>query len=183
MEAKPKVSLLFRIPINQLTSNIAHYLIMLETIQKKLTEKLNKKDREVVIVYPFNTQTKEIFLIQEYIHLYDRKFWKFVSGGVDKVGKDIRTHAVEELAEEVAMQSNEVYHLYSSERIFGNRPMHYFIAENPVIMEHPPENPDEDYITGTKWVDQTEFQLMLDNRELLWDQGTMCALQAFRKYQ
>lgn len=155
---------------------------MLETLHTKLKEKPSRKDREVVIVYPFNTETKEIFIIQEYIHGYDRKFWKFVSGGVDKVGKDILTHAIEELAEEVAMQSNMFYHLYSSERIFGNRPMHYFIAENPVSMVTPPKNPDEDYITDTKWVNQTEFQKMLDNKQLLWDQGTMCALQAFRKY-
>lgn len=156
---------------------------MLETLQKKLKEKPSSKDREVVIVYPFNTLTKEIFIIQEYIHGYDRKFWKFVSGGVDKVDKNILTHAIEELAEEVSMQSDEVYHLYSSERIFGNRPMHYFIAENPILMENPPANPDEDYITDAKWVNQTEFQKMLDNKELLWDQGTLCALQAFRKYQ
>ncbi len=146
---------------------------MLETLQKKLTEKPSRKEREVVIVYPFNTETKELFIIQEYIHGYDRKFWKFVSGGVDKIDKDILTHAIEELAEEVSMHSDVVCHLYSSERIFGNRPMHYFIAENPVIMENPPENPDEDYITEAKWVNQDEFQKMLDNKELLWDQGTI----------
>lgn len=156
---------------------------MLEILETKLKEKPSRKEREVVIVYPFNTETKEIFLIQEYIHTYDRKFWKFVSGGVDKVDKDILTHAVEELAEEVAMQSDSVFHFYSSERVFGNRPIHYFIAENPSIMENPPDNPDTDFITATKWVNQTEFQQMLDNQELLWDQGTMCALQAFRKYQ
>lgn len=150
---------------------------------KILIEKPNRKDREVVIVYPFNTKTKEIFIIQEYIHSYDRKLWKFVSGGIDKPGKDIKTHAIEELAEEVGLESTEVYHLYSSERIFGNRGMHYFIAENPEVMNHPPENPDEDYITATKWVTQTEFQQMLDDQELQWDQGTMCALQTFRKYQ
>lgn len=155
---------------------------MLETLHTKLKEKPSRKDREVVIVYPFNTETKEIFIIQEYIHAYDRKLWKFISGGVDKVGKDILTHAMEELAEEAAMQSNVFYHLYSSERIFGNRPMHYFIAENPSIMETPPKNPDEDFIIEAKWVNQTEFQKMLDNKELLWDQGTMCALQVFRKY-
>lgn len=156
---------------------------MLELLQTKLKEKPSRKEREVVIVYPFNTVTKEIFIIQEYIHGYDRKFWKFVSGGVDKVDKDILTHAIEELAEEVAMESNVFCHLYSSERIFGNRPMHYFIAENPVIMEDAPENPDEDYITNAKWVNQTEFQTMLDNKELLWDQASICALQTFRKYQ
>lgn len=156
---------------------------MLQTLQTKLKVKPSRKEREVVIVYPFNTETKEIFIIQEYIHGYDRKFWKFVSGGVDKVDKDILTHAVEELAEEVAMQSNTLYHLYSSERIFGNRPMHYFIAENPIVMKNPPKNPDLDYITNAKWVNQTEFQKMLDNKELLWDQASICALQTFRKYQ
>ncbi|MCH7396993.1 NUDIX hydrolase [Belliella sp. DSM 107340] len=156
---------------------------MLKSIEKKLVEKPNKKDREVVIVFPFNTETKEIFLIQEYIHTYDRKFWKFVSGGVDKVDKDIITHAIEELAEEVSMESSVFYHLYSSERVFGNRPMHYFIAENPMIMDNPPENPDTDFITAVKWVNLAGFQEMLDKQELLWDQGTMCALQAFRKYQ
>lgn len=155
---------------------------MLSVLETKLKEKPSKKDREVVIVFPFNTETKEIFMIQEYIHGYDRKFWKFVSGGVDKVDKDIITHAIEELAEEVFMESRVFYHLYSSERVFGNRAMHYFIAENPIIMENPPENPDEDYITDTKWVNLNDFQKMLDNEELLWDQGTMCALQAFRKY-
>lgn len=156
---------------------------MSEILQPKLKEIPSRKEREVVIVYPFNTETKEIFLIQEYIHSYDRKFWKFVSGGVDKVDKDIITHAIEELAEEVAMQSDVVYHLYSSERVFGNRPMHYFIAENPIIMENPPENPDLDFITDTQWVNEIEFQNMLDTKELLWDQGTMCALQVFRRYQ
>jgi 8-oxo-dGTP pyrophosphatase MutT (NUDIX family) len=156
---------------------------MLETLQTKLKEITGRKNREVVIIFPFNTETKEIFIIQEYIYGYNRKFWKFVSGGVDKLGKDIITHAIEELAEEVAMKSDSIHHLYSAERVFGNRPIHYFIAENPVTMDNPPENPDEDYITDSKWVDQIEFQKMLDNKELIWDQGTMCALQAFRKYQ
>jgi 8-oxo-dGTP pyrophosphatase MutT (NUDIX family) len=156
---------------------------MTEALQIKLKEIPSRKEREVVIIYPFNTETKEIFLIQEYIHSYARKFWKFVSGGVDKIDKDILTHAIEELAEEVAMESDTFHHLYSSERVFGNRPMHYFIAENPVIMKNPPVNPDEDYITASKWVNLTEFQQMLDDQELIWDQGTMCALQAFRRYQ
>lgn len=157
---------------------------MLKILKSKLfaKEKSFKYVREVVIVFPFNTETKEIFLIQEYIHHYDRKFWKFVSGGVDKDGKDLQTHAVEELAEEVAMQSDSLYHLYSAERVFGARAIHYYVAENPTVMENPPANPDHDYITDTKWVSQTEFQRMLDAKELIWDQGTMCALQVFRRY-
>lgn len=138
--------------------------------------------REIVIVFPFNTQTKEIFLIQEYIHHYDKKIWKFVSGGVDKNGKDYMTHAVEELAEEVAFGSDNFYHLYSSDPVFGNRGSHFYVAENPRILENPPENPDLDYITGTQWVNREAFQHMLDTKELLWDQATMCALQVFERY-
>jgi 8-oxo-dGTP pyrophosphatase MutT (NUDIX family) len=144
---------------------------MLQALQAELFKKTkpSNKVREVVIVFPFNTATKEIFLIQEYIHHYDRKFWKFVSGGVDKDGKDLQTHAVEELAEEVAMQSEVVYHLYSAELVFGNRGIHYFVAENPIVLENPLENPDHDYISDSKWVDQTEFQRMIDDKKLLWD--------------
>lgn len=138
--------------------------------------------REIVIVYPFNTETNELYIIQEYIHHYDRKFWKFVSGGVDKNGKDNLTHACEELAEEVGMESSDVYHLYSEEKIFGNRGSHFFVAENPQIMDNPPENPDTDIVTDTRWVNQEQFQEMLDSKELLWDAATMCALQVFKKY-
>lgn len=141
-----------------------------------------KKQREVVIVFPFNTQTKELFIIQEYIHHYDRKFWKFVSGGVDKEGASLLQHALEELAEEVGMQSDNLYHFHSSEKIFGNRGVHFYIAEDPVKMEHPPENPDTDYITDQKWINKEEFDAMLENHDLLWDQATMTATQMFKKY-
>lgn len=155
---------------------------MTHPILTKLKEKPNKKEREVVIVYPFNTKTKKMYIIEEYIHSYDRTFWKFVSGGIDKIDKDILAHATEEMAEEIGMESDHVYHLYSSEKIFGNRGMHYFVAENSAMMVDPPANPDEDYITDAKWVNQQEFQTMLDDKLLQWDQGTMCALQAFRRY-
>jgi 8-oxo-dGTP pyrophosphatase MutT (NUDIX family) len=157
---------------------------MLKKLQIKFCKKYcpKKKPREIVIVYPFNTETQEIYLIQEYIHHYDRKFWKFVSGGIDKNGKDNLTHAREELAEEVGMESQNTYHLYSSEKIFGNRGSHFYVAENPIVMEHPPENPDTDIITDTRWVNQNQFQDMLDHKELLWDATTMCALQVFKRY-
>lgn len=139
--------------------------------------------REIVIVFPFNVEKKELFLIQEYIHHYDQKFWKFVSGGIDKKGKTNKEHAIEELAEEVGMQSENVYHQYSSKKIFGNRGVHFYIAENPVLMKNPPENPDTDYITDQKWVNQQEFESMLENHDLLWDQATMAATQMFKKYE
>lgn len=158
---------------------------MLKYIKNRLCRNFcpKKKPREIVIVYPFNTNTEELFLVQEYIHHYKKSFWKFVSGGIDKPGKSNREHAIEELAEEVAMKSDNIYHIYSAPKIFGNRGTHFYVAENPIVLENPPENPDQDIITESKWVDEREFQEMLDNRELLWDEATMCALQIFKKYK
>lgn len=157
----------------------------LQKIKKALCKKLcpKKKLREIVIVFPFNTKEKKLFLIQEYIHHYDKKFWKYVSGGIDKNRKDIKTHAVEELAEEVGMESSSVKHLYSSEKVFGNRGSHFYIAEDPIILENPPENPDTDFICDMKWVNEQEFFSMIDAGELLWDEASMCAIQVFRKYK
>lgn len=157
---------------------------MIKVLKKKICQKIcpKKRPREIVLVYPFNTKTNELFIIREYIHHYKKSYWKFVSGGVDKNGKDLLTHATEELAEEVAMESDNVYHIYSAPKIFGNRGTHFFVAENPSVMEYPPENPDTDEIIDGKWINEDQFNQMLDNRELLWDEGTMIATQIFRKY-
>jgi len=158
---------------------------MLKRIKKYVCNTLypKKKTREIVLVFPFNTKTKELFIIREYIHHYKKSYWKFVSGGIDKNGKDFITHAREELAEEVAMESNNLYHIYSAPKIFGNRGTHSYVAENPIIMEHPPENPDTDEIIDHQWINEDQFNQMLDSKELLWDEGTMVAGQVFRKYQ
>lgn len=158
---------------------------MLKAFTKKLCAKIcpKKKSREIVLVYPFNTKTNELFIIHEYIHHYKKSYWKFVSGGVDKNGKNLLTHATEELAEEVAMESNNIYHIYSAPKIFGNRGTHFYVAENPIVMQCPPENPDTDEIIDQKWISEDQFNHMLDNHELLWDEGTMVAGQVFRKYK
>lgn len=156
---------------------------MFMSLKKRICTKIcpKKRPREIVIVYPFNIKKNKIFLIQEYIHHYDRKVWKFVSGGVDKKNKDYATRAHEELAEEVAMKSDNFYHIHSSERIFGNRGSHFYVAEDPIILKNPPENPDKDIITDSKWVTKDQFEVMMNSRELMWDEATMCALQVFRE--
>jgi len=165
-------------------SFFAILVVMLKNLKKKLCKKIcpRKVDREIVIVYPFNTKTNELFIIQEYIHHYDRKFWKFVSGGIDKEGKSELQHAKEELAEEVGMTAEDICHLHSTEHVFGNRPCYFYVAEDPELMDNPPENPDTDVITETRWVNEAQFQEMLETKELMWDEATMCALQVFRKY-
>jgi len=139
--------------------------------------------REVVLIFPFNTKTNELFIIQEYIHHYKKSFWKFVSGGVDKDGKDLITHAIEELAEEVSMESQNLYHFYSYEKIFGNRGIHCYVAENPTQMEIPIENPDTDIIETGEWVSEDQLQKMIDTKEIIWNEGSIVALQIFRKYK
>jgi len=141
-----------------------------------------KKIREVVLIFPYNIKTKEVLVIQEYIHHYDRAIWKFVSGGIDKTGKDNLTHAEEELAEEMGMESDNLYHFHSSEPIFGARIIHSYIAENPNLMKIPPKNPDTDIITDTRWVNETQLQKMIDEKDLVWNEGAMVALHVMRKY-
>jgi len=85
--------------------------------------------REIVIIFPFNTREQKILVIEEYIHHYNRSFWKYVSGGVDKEEKDFITHAKEELAEEVGMSSEGWHHFHQLEKIFGNREIHFFMLK------------------------------------------------------
>ena len=158
---------------------------MLKKLSKKICQKLcpKKKPREIVLVFPFDTEKKELLIIQEYIQHYKKAYWKFVSGGIDKDNKNILTHAQEELAEEVGMESGNIYHIYSAPKIFGNRGTHFYVAENPTSMSNAPENPDTDEIIDQKWVTEKEFNQMLDSRDLLWEEGTMVASQVFRKYR
>lgn len=158
---------------------------MFNLLKKKICNRLcpKKKPREIVLVFPFNIKTKKLLIVEEYIHHYKKSYWKFVSGGIDKGGKDLLTHATEELAEELGMESDNIYHIYSAPKIFGNRGTHFYVAEDPMEMNNPPENPDTDEIINQKWVSESEFQTMLDSRDLLWDEGTMVASQVFQKYK
>ena len=158
---------------------------MLRNLKKKWCKKQHRKKplRDVVLIFPYDTETNKILLIEEYIHHYGRSFWKSVSGGIDKKDKDNFTHAHEELAEELGMKSFNLYHFHSFERIFGARAIHCYVAENPILMKHPPKNPDTDIILKTKWVDESELWRMIDNKELIWNEGTMTAVQVMRKYK
>lgn len=143
----------------------------------------NRKKRDIVIIFPYNTETHELLIIEEYINHYDKKFWKAVTGGIDKEGKDEITHAREELAEEIGMESKNLYHLHSNQKVFGARGIHAFIAENPTLMENPPGNPDTDVITDIRWVNEEVFWNMLDSGELLWNETALIAVQVFRNYK
>ncbi|MFT7328048.1 MAG: 8-oxo-dGTP pyrophosphatase MutT (NUDIX family) [Crocinitomicaceae bacterium] len=163
---------------------MCYYFCMLKKMRKKICSKIcpKKKSREIVLVFPYRRNTAEMLIIKEYIHHYKRSYWKFVSGGVDKEETNNLMHASEELAEELGMHSDHLYHFHSSERIFGNRGTHFYVAEDPNIMENPPENPDIDFIEEIRWINESEFHHMLDTKELLWDEGTAVAGQVFRKY-
>ena len=155
---------------------------MLKKLRKKICKKLcpKNKSRDIVIIFPINTKTKKVLLIQEYIHLYDQKIWKFASGGMDKSGKSPLQHAKEELAEELQMEAKVFKHFYTFEKIFVSRKTHCFVAENPTIMKNPPENPDTDFITNTKWVSESELWEMIDTKEIFWKETVLVALNILR---
>ena len=160
------------------------FVDMLKSFKKKLRKRFCKRKplRDIVLVFPFNTDTKEILIIQEYVQHYEKSFWKFVSGGIDKNNKDSLTHAREELAEELGLESDSFYLFHFFEPYFGSRSIYCFVAENPRVMVDPPENPDIDIIEQTRWVDVEGLQVMIDNKELIWNESTMVALQIFRSY-
>lgn len=158
---------------------------MYKRIKKNICKRICPKRplRDVVLVFPYNTTEHKVLVIEEYIQHYKRPFWKFVSGGIDKKDKDNLTHAHEELAEELGLKSYNFYHFHSFEAIFGARAIHCFVAENPVEMKHPPKNPDDDVITQTKWISEQEFWNMIDNKDLIWNESAMTAVQIFRSYK
>jgi len=157
---------------------------MFKKLRKKIAHFIfaPKPLREIVLVLPYDTTTHKLLIIEEYIHHYDRKFWKLVTGGIDKKDIDNLQHAHEELAEEMAMRSDNLYHFHSFEKVFGMRGIHCFVAEDPIVMEHPPENPDTDVITQSKWINEQELWEMIDAKELIWNESAMAAAQVFRRY-
>ena len=160
-------------------------MLNMKALKKRICRCLCPKKplREVVLIFPYNTETDELFIIQEYIHHYKKSFWKFVSGGVDKAGKDLFTHAQEELAEEVSMESDNLYHFYSFEKIFGNRGIHCYIAENPKLMKKPIDNPDLDIIEKGTWITEAMFQEMVNDHKLIWNEWAMVAQQVFNRHK
>ena len=155
---------------------------MLKKLRKQICKKLcpPKISRDIVIIFPVDTAKKKVLLIQEYIHSYDQKIWKFASGNTDKSGKSLIEHATEELAEELKMEAKVFTHFYTFEKIFVSRRTHCFIAENPTIMPNPPENPDTDFITDTRWVSQSELWAMIDTKEIFWKETVLVALNILR---
>lgn len=143
----------------------------------------HRRAKNIVIIFPLDIKNKKILLIEEYVHYYKRSLWKFVSGGIDKKGIDILAHAHEELEEEIGMKSDNVYEYYFFEKIFKFRKIYCYIAENPIKMKNPVENPDHkhhNFIKETKWVNYEELQKLVDNREIIWNESVLVALQILR---
>lgn len=142
-----------------------------------------RRNKNIVIVFPVNIEQRKILLIEEYVHYYKRSIWKFVSGGIDKKDTDILTHAHEELEEELGMKSDNIYEYYFFEKIFKFREIYCYVAENPVYMKNPVENPDHKYhnfIKETKWVNYSELQQLVDDRDIIWNESVLVALQILK---
>ncbi len=157
---------------------------MLKIGFKKVLEILCQKPRQarddIVIIFPF--QDKKILIIKEYRKDLDTEIWKFVSGGMDKSHLNSLETAKEELAEEIKMECNDwsLYHQFDKE--FSSVNIFYFIATNPQLMKKPIKNPDEDdIIVDQKWVNLEELWAMIDEKEIIWKESVLVAVNFLRQ--
>ncbi|MCK5853973.1 MAG: NUDIX hydrolase [Sulfurovaceae bacterium] len=135
---------------------------------------------DIVILFPYHD--KKILVIKEYRKDQDAEMWKFVSGGMDKPHLNSLQTAQEELAEEIKMEAKEwsLYHQF--DKRFSSVNIYYYIANDPTLMEHPIDNPDEDdVIVDQKWVDLKELWEMVDSHELIWKESVLVAINFLRE--
>ncbi len=155
---------------------------MLKTLCNKFCKKPRQARNDIVILFPYDAKTKKILLIKEYRKQYDMEIWKFVSGGMDKPHLDALNTAKEELAEEIKMEAHDwsLYHQF--DKTFSSVNIYYFVATNPTFMEDPIPNPDEeDIIVDQKWVNLDELWKMVDDKELIWKESVLVAINFLRK--
>jgi 8-oxo-dGTP pyrophosphatase MutT (NUDIX family) len=148
--------------------------------KNKLCKKPRQAKNDIVILFPY--ENEKILLIKEYRKQYNMEMWKFVSGGMDKPHLNALETAQEELAEEIKMESNswELYHQFDKK--FSSVNIYYYIVSNPKLMKHPIDNPDEDdIIVDQKWVNLEELWSMVDNKELIWKESVLVAINFLRK--
>lgn len=152
---------------------------MIKAFIKKLCHTPRQARNDIVIVLPY--QDKKILLIKEYRKQYDMEMWKFISGGMDKPHLDSLETAKEELAEEIKMESDNWFLYHQFDKKFSSVNIFYYIVTNPTIMEYPIENPDEeDVIVDQKWVTLEELWSMVDNKELIWKESVLVAINFLR---
>jgi 8-oxo-dGTP pyrophosphatase MutT (NUDIX family) len=152
---------------------------MIKAFIKKLCHTPRQARNDIVIVLPY--QDKKILLIKEYRKQYDMEMWKFISGGMDKPHLDSLETAKEELAEEIKMESDNWFLYHQFDKKFSSVNIFYYVVTNPTIMEYPIENPDEeDVIVDQKWVTLEELWSMVDNKELIWKESVLVAINFLR---
>lgn len=154
---------------------------MLKAICNKFCKKPRQARNDIVIVLPYDKKNKKILLIKEYRKQYNKEIWKFVSGGMDKPHLDAEQTAQEELAEEIKMEAKDWSLFHKFDKLFSSVNIYYYVAENPNLMEVPIDNPDEeDIIVDQKWVNLDELWQMVDEKELIWKESVLVAINFLR---
>ncbi len=123
--------------------------------------------REGVHVIPHDGNGN-ILLIREYRVHEKGERWKFVSGWMDKEGKDALTHAQEELAEEIGYRAEVWKEIFREKNRLGTCSfgIHVFLCEDLVPLEEKPENPDTGEVRELRWVDRRELVEILKKGDL-----------------
>ncbi len=165
--------------------NNKHMYLFFKNLKRRCCKIIcpRRRSKDIVIILPYDTQNNRVLLIQEYVYYYDKLIWKFVSGRIDKKGKDPQQHAQEELFEELGMKTENMRTYYTFEKIFKFRKIHVYVAENPIEVIHPIENPDHkhgNYIHDQKWVDYETLMEMVKKREIIWNESVFVALNLMK---
>jgi ADP-ribose pyrophosphatase YjhB (NUDIX family) len=153
----------------------------MKSICSKFCKKPKQTRNDIVIVFPYDANHKKILLIKEYRKQYKKEIWKFVSGGMDKPHLNSLQTAQEELEEEIKMETKHWSLFHRFDKVFSPVNIYYYVAKNPNLMANPIPNPDEDdMIVDEKWVNLEELWQMVDNKELVWKESVLVAINFLR---
>ncbi len=138
--------------------------------------------RPGVRVYPICEN--KILIMCEHRRHEGRSRWKFVGGWLDKEQKTELEVAQEELLEELGYEAHtwNLFHVFDTGKSTVGLKATYYVAQGLVKHPNPPQNPDSDFVSDTKWVTLDELFSMIDNHDLIWDNDALAGVQALRQF-
>jgi len=120
--------------------------------------------REGVHLIPYREEDNKILLMKEYRVHEGGARWKFVSGWIDKEGKDALQHAKEELAEELGLEAEYWKEIFSEKnrQATCSTGIHVFLCEHIHPLEQKPDNPDTGEVLDSKWFSLDELIQLIE---------------------
>jgi len=125
-----------------------------------------RSDFKSVFVFPYDTRTKTVTLLREYIPGINEVMWGFPAGGFDpKKHKSLEDAARSELSEEAFLTGGSYFPMLESGGVsqdkYSKNMFHMFLVLNPVEDENPLPRDEEEYIQIVKGVTLPRLQKIL----------------------